>query len=461
MKNLKFLTCILSSVLAFQLFSQMPSQWKYIQVESNRDKWGDHEDSSKWLRYFGLDMKDITGDGYAEILAGRRVYINPGGDMEGEWRISDLGINGDGILMIDVDGDEFADVIAQSLPNVYWLEAEDENCTTWKSTVIAQIPKTSHINSQGFEKVALHGNAKSDIVIAGNGNIYSISIPPKKADKGNWPTLKIGHDSSDEGIGFGDMDGDGDTDLVAGRRAENEPEPKVLVWWKNPGTQTENWESIEIGKSNHPIDRVEVADLNGDGRQDIVISEERWPGKEPDGNLFWYEQPMERNSKWKRHLLVTQYSMNNLDVKDTDLDGDWDLVTAEHKGPNLEVQIWNNDGKGNFTKEIIDTGKESHLGTQLLDMDSDGDLDLVSIGWDEYKFLHLWRNDGHIQNTFQWKHLSSVRNEVPLPTSGSQQTATLAAIPTTEVSWISHCSGSVLKRGCSHFERRKDRQSMQ
>jgi hypothetical protein len=148
-----------------------------------------------------------------------------------------------------------------------------------------------------------------------------------------------------------------------------------------------------IGRTNHPADRVEVADINSNGKTDIIVAEERYPGKEPDGNLFWYEQPGEKEGNWERHRVVTQYSMNNLDIADMDNDGDIDLLTSEHKGPDLELQLWVNDGKGNFSKKILDKGKESHLGTQLADMDNDGDLDIISIGWDQYEFVHLWRND--------------------------------------------------------------------
>ena len=27
------------------------------------------------------------------------------------------------------------------------------------------------------------------------------------------------------------------------------------------------------------------------------------------------------------------------------------------------------------------------------DIDGDGDLDIISIGWREYRYLHIWRND--------------------------------------------------------------------
>ena len=86
--------------------------------------------------------------------------------------------------------------------------------------------------------------------------------------------------------------------------------------------------------------------------------------------------------------------MNNLEIADMDKDGDIDLLTSEHKGTDLELQLWKNDGKGKFTNYVLDKGKESHLGTQVADMDQDGDFDIVSIGWDEYKYVHLWRNEG-------------------------------------------------------------------
>ncbi|MGW8314993.1 MAG: FG-GAP repeat domain-containing protein [Bacteroidales bacterium] len=401
------------------------SNWTYVEIDHDKSKWGDY-DEPDWLRYFGLDMGDLNHDGMKDIVTGRWVYLNPGNDMSGPWQKVDLGANVDGILIMDVDGDENADLIAQALPDIYWMESANSEGTAWSTVRIGEVPATSHVNSQGFEKVQIIPGGKEEFVIAGEGNIYCFEIPEDPAGE-KWNVTLIAANTSDEGIGTGDIDGDGDMDIVAGRRPAGGDEPLIVVWFENPGNGGGNWKAFEIGRTNHPADRLEVADLNGDGRTDIIVTEERYPGLEPDGNLFWYEQPALREDHWDRHGIVTQYSMNNLDIVDMDGDGDMDLITSEHKGVDLELQLWVNDGHGNFTEELLDQGKESHLGTQVADMDHDGDMDIVSIGWDQYQFVHLWRNESISSSTRSWRLVSSASGEIGVPNNGNQQTASLVA----------------------------------
>ncbi|HLF33631.1 MAG TPA: VCBS repeat-containing protein, partial [Cyclobacteriaceae bacterium] len=337
----------------------------------------------------------------------------------------DLGRNADGIFIMDVDGDRMSDIIAMALPEILWFEAMDNSLERWVSKKIAEIPPTTHVNSQGFRKAQIIHGGREELLIAGENKIHCIRIPDDPSSI-PWEVKEIAVNTSDEGIGTGDIDGDGNLDISAGRRPGGEEEPKIVVWFRNPGNITSPWTGFEVGTSNHPIDRIEITDVNGDNKQDIIISEERWPGLEPDGNLFWFEHPANPATKdWKKHWVVTQYSMNNLDVADLDLDGDIDMITNEHKGPRLETQLWQNGGDGNFKKVIIDTGKEGHLGTQLSDLDADGDQDIVSSAWDNYKNLHVWRNDAIMPFKIRWKHFSTETGDMPVPNSGNQQTSAL------------------------------------
>ncbi|MDP8243058.1 MAG: VCBS repeat-containing protein [Candidatus Hinthialibacter antarcticus] len=367
-------------------------EWTYIPIDDAKQKWGDW-DQPEWLRYFGLDFGDVNRDGNIDIISGRYIYQNPGGSMEAPWPRIDLGDNVDAIFFIDADGDPFADIIAQALPNIYWYEAVDKEGTRYTKKLISNIPETSHVNSQGFEKAQITPSGPLELVIASNGNVYCISIPdnPDAVDK--WPTNLIAKNTSDEGIGVGDIDNDGDLDIACGRRPEGGDEPLILVWFENPGNVNTHWQDHVVGQTDKPIDRIELGDLNGDSNLEIVISEERYPGLEPDGKLLWFSRQDDIDQTWSKHHVVTQYSMNNLDLADIDNDGDIDIITNEHKGPRLETQLWINDGAAEFTKHILDTGKENHLGSQFVDLDGDGDLDVAGCAWDNYQWMHVWRND--------------------------------------------------------------------
>lgn len=366
-------------------------EWTYIQLDNKRDRVGD-EGIEKLLRYFGLDAADITGDGYKDIIAGRYFYRNPAGNMACKWPRVDIGRKIDGMFFVDVDGDEFGDVIGTFLPDVYWLEPTGRQATSWNVTRIGTLKKTGHINGQGYRAAQIVPGGREEVMLTSGDGVYYFEVPDKP-EAGNWSKTRIAADVSDEGIGLGDVDGDGLIDIVVGRDMGGEP--RKLMFFRNPGDGSGDWVGTHLGTTEHAADRIEVADVSGDDRADIIVTEER-PGRQPDASLYWFEQPGDKlTGKWTRHLVITEWSLNNLDVGDIDRDGDVDIVTCEHHGRKgtQKLQIFENDGKGNFSEHLIDKGKESHLGARLVDLDNDGDLDIISSTWNYYQFFHLWRND--------------------------------------------------------------------
>jgi hypothetical protein len=249
--------------------------WTYIQVDNARQQWG-HWDEPKWLNYFGLDMADVTGDGYLDIVAGRYVYHNPGADMSAPWSRIDLGLNVDGMLFVDVDGDDCGDIIGMALPRVYWLEAQDPEGQSWQARQIGSLKKTAHVNGQGYSLAQIVPGGREEILLACEDGVYALIIPDDPC-QGEWPKRRLAHEVMDEGIGVGDLDADGDIDIVCGRKHKDSFSVMCFV---NPGNDSPDWPTSLIGPSEHAPDRVVLAHLNEDQHLDIAVSEERWPGKE-------------------------------------------------------------------------------------------------------------------------------------------------------------------------------------
>jgi hypothetical protein len=208
------------------------------------------------------------------------------------------------------------------------------------------------------------------------GGIFALNVPEDPSGN-KWTTTLLSTTVSSppqgEDLSIGDIDRDKDLDILIGEK-----------WLRNDGAK---WTTFVLGKvTQGEPDRVDLADVNGDGRLDAVV------GLENGTDVLWYEAPADPTAKWQRRKIgVVAGQGFSMDTADFDSDGDPDVVIGEHRGKQINiVVIFENKGNGaTWRMRAIDSGPKDqidhHDGTQAVDLDRDGDLDIISVGWSNPK----------------------------------------------------------------------------
>ncbi|MCA9174296.1 MAG: VCBS repeat-containing protein [Planctomycetales bacterium] len=204
--------------------------------------------------------------------------------------------------------------------------------------------------------------------------VLSATLPVAAADV-RFQRLLLTEEFQAEGAAVGDIDNDGQADVVAGPHWYRGPEFRQRHRYAEGGRH-----SI-AGYSDHFFSWCD--DLNGDGQQDILVV--GMPG-EP---AYWYEHPgaaaSSANAPWMRHLVVNDAGGESPAYIDLNGDGRRDLVCV-HEGkfgfatidPAAPAEPWSFQAVSDASRTL---GRFTH-GMGLGDVDRDGRLDLLeSAGW--------------------------------------------------------------------------------
>lgn len=188
-----------------------------------------------------------------------------------------------------------------------------------------------------------------------------------------------------------DLDGDGINDVVLaclGHFYATDDRVGSVVWLKGAADGT--FRPFTLLEGVGRVADVRVADFTGDGKPDLVVAVFGW---HKTGEILLLEN---QTIDWKRpvfspRVLDPRHGTTHVPVGDLNGDGKPDFVaviTQEHEA----VVAFLNEGGGRFRRETICAAPHPSYGcngAQLVDLNGDGDLDVVLTNGDSMDAPYL------------------------------------------------------------------------
>jgi hypothetical protein len=246
----------------------------YENIEGIGQTWVVHTVTSVADGVVGVSIADIDRDGDVDIVSASTL------DDKLRWHENLLG-NGvswsDHTIGVDIDG-------------IIGLVVEDfDQDLDW------DVAAVSNLDDQVLWFENTTGDASDGLVHLIAGNAF-----------GAFPLAK------------GDLDGDGDQDLISGWSGIG-----VLAWHENVKNEGGEWVNHVLASNLGTLRSIAVDDINGDGVVDVLVA-----ASDLD-SIFWFQGIDIPLGIWQRHSVTTTLDgVLFIDTVDLDNDGDTDVVAA-------------------------------------------------------------------------------------------------------------------------------------
>jgi hypothetical protein len=336
------------------------------------------------FRSEGVAVGDVNHDGKLDIMVGDLWYEAP------NWKVHEIRPVGKYVaakgyskcfncFAADVNGDGWVDQIVVVFPGKpgCWYENPRNKPGHWKEREFA--PSVCN-ETPLFED--LLGDGKGVCVFGCDGAMVW-AAPAADANK-PFDLHKIdpgpkapGTDKFSHGLGVGDVNGDGRNDVVIN-----------TGWWEAPADRTKEGWTFHKADLGPACANMLVYDVDGDGDADVISSSAHNYG------IWWYEQkPSPAGPVFVQHEIAKDWSQSHAAIlADMNGDGIMDIVTGKrhlaHNGgdPGAKdpaVMYWYElrrpeKGKVEFIPHKFDDS--SGVGTQFVvcDLSGDGRPDVVT-----------------------------------------------------------------------------------
>jgi len=269
-----------------------------------------------------------------------------------------------GGCLVDADRDGQDDLVVQVGGSSGWLWWRQASAGAWH--VIAR-----GVEAEDLLPITLFGQA-GVLLIHGFGQLrfYAIPADPRQP----WMARELYSfysPSRQGGLARGDVDQDGQEDILCGN-----------YWVRNPGSAELPWRLFAINTFSEDrlasLQRLAWADLHGNGAHSLVASER----EARRARLTWFERPLDPRQLWAAHPLEGRLHLRRpqgLAVADLNADRLPEIVAGENDGPGSRIIVFWNKGNGVFEPRPAGEGNgAAHL--WVVDWNRDGRLGLLSAG---------------------------------------------------------------------------------
>ncbi len=288
--------------------------------------------TNNYIDDFSDLIVDANGDGYPDIVSvswfskSIKLWTNPG-KSKAAWKAEPVeeGFNVEFAFLVDVDNDGKAQEVLPQFGNknapLAWYEFRDGKAI--KHVVANQS------YGHGIGAGDVNGDGRTDILTP-----QGWAEAPADPRSGEWKWHPDWKDEKAPALGFMhviDIDGDGKNDIVTTRAHDY-----GIYWWKNLGDG--KWQESIIDDSWSGAHATTFADINGDGKKDLITGKRFMahnghdPGEKEPLGVYWYEYqrtPDGARIEWVKHIVdYSTRAGGGMQIPAADLDGDGDIDFA-------------------------------------------------------------------------------------------------------------------------------------
>lgn len=332
-----------------------------------------------WCAY----AADLDGDGDLDVITSsywNESYITWHENLDGNGNFGPAQIITssagwvNSLFSIDIDGDGDMDVLSATgcLGEIIWYENVDGNGNFGPEQII-----TADLNNAGTVYATdIDGDDDMDVLSSSGYDDMLLWFENTDGNGEFWEPQMISNTMYVPGSVFAsDLDNDEDMDVLAVAYWGDQ-----IAWQENTSGYGDFGEVQIISDSVDSPKSVYAVDIDNDEDVDVLSASYN------DHKIAWYENIDGQGNFSDQQIISTSViSAMSVYAADFDKDGDMDVLAAAGNGNEI-VWFENLDGNGNFgTQQIITTLTDFPTEVYAFDLNSDGDMDVLSVSNNDNK----------------------------------------------------------------------------